>query len=230
MRRSLASWPGRTVAKALLIAALALCFAGCAVVQPDTTVRSSPTPPPATNSLPTVAGLVKQPEVAANPAPPAPQPLPRAGEPPRTPPPIASKGAERLTAAKGAEKLAAPPVPAVVRAREKPAIKGADQVQPKGPMIADAGALTDAPVKELVFKGSPAPQPGTGLSVRKLLIWIGVGLIVGSLAITLRLCLIRRAEPIKVAGNKNEDVMPLPGLLFKESVESPPEALVVEKP
>jgi hypothetical protein len=211
------SSPLVTISNALLIAALLLALAGCAVVQPDTTARTSPVSSPATNSAPTMASVSQKPEAPANPASPVPQPPQRISEP--KPPPA--------TASKGAERLAAPATPAVVRAREMPQAK-AEPAQPKVPIVADSGAITDAPVRELVFKG-PSPKPRTGLSPKKLLGWIGLGLAIGSVAVVGRLCLIRRAEPIKVADDKKEDLMPPEGLLFKESVSSPSESLLVEK-
>ena len=210
--------PRATVSNALLIAALSLWFAGCTVVQPDTTARTTLPPPVETGSAPTAASVPKQPEAPSKPAPPVPQPPQRVCEP--KPPPA--------TATKGAEKLVVSNHPLPVRAREKTPVK-AEPVEPKAPIIADSGAITDAPVTELIFKGPP-PQVRTGLSAKKLLMWIGLGLAIGSLAVVVRLCLIRRAEPIKVADDKNDDLMPAAGLLFKESVPLPSEALAAGKP
>jgi hypothetical protein len=63
----------------------------------------------------------------------------------------------------------------------------------------------------------------------KLLAWIGIGVGVVAIAIVARLYLKRRAEPIQVADDKKDDLIPAEGLLYKESVSLPPEALVAEK-
>jgi hypothetical protein len=63
----------------------------------------------------------------------------------------------------------------------------------------------------------------------KLLVWIGIGVGVVAFAIVARLYLIRRSEPIKVADDRKEDLMPAEGLLYKEPVSLPPEALATEK-
>jgi hypothetical protein len=209
--------PFTTISDALLIAALSLWVVGCAVVEPDTTARSTPAPPAVTNSVPAVASAPQQAEAPAKPGSPAPQPPQRISEPKPAP----------ALASKGAEKLAAPAAPALARTREKPPVK-VEPAQPKVPIVADSGAITDAPVRELIFKGPP-PKPRTGLSAKKLLVWIGLGLGVGALAIVARHYLIRRSEPIKVADDKKEDLMPAEGLLYKESVSLPLEAVVAEK-
>jgi hypothetical protein len=114
-----------------------------------------------------------------------------------------------------------------VRAREKPPFN-VEPIQPKAPIVADSGGITDAPAQELIFRGPPH-QPRTGLSAMKLLVWIGIGLGAGTLAIVARLYLIRRSEPIEVADDKKVELMPVEGLLFKESVNLPPEVLAAEK-
>ena len=209
--------PRATVSNALLIAALSLWFAGCTVVQPNTKARTTPPPPVETGSAPTAASVPKQPEAPSKPAPPAPQPPQRVSEP--KPPPA--------TATKGAEKLVVSNHPLPVRAREKTPVK-AEPVEPKAPIIADSGTITDAPVTELIFKGPP-PQPRARVSAKKVLMWIGLVLGVGSLAIVGRLCLIRRAAPLKAPDEKEDDLMPAPGLLLKESLTLPPEAPAAEK-
>jgi hypothetical protein len=223
---SFAGSPRMTVSKALLIAGLSLCFAGCAAIQSNTTVSSTPLPPPATTGVPRVASVMQQPELPAKQAPPASQPLQRAGDPlPATA--TASGSADRVTASRGAERLAAPTAPGVVRAREKPPVK-AEPGQPQPPIVADSGAGSDAPVKELVFKGPP-PEVKPRVNVKKLLLWFGVVFGVGALAIVARLCLTRRAEPIEAPDPKKKDSIAPPGLLLKESVNLPQEALVIEQ-
>jgi hypothetical protein len=206
-----------TIYNALLIAALSLWVVGCAQVQPDTLARSTPSPPAATKIVPVVASA-PQPRVAsAKPTSPAPQPPQRISEP-KPAPALASKGAERL---------AAPANPAIVRAREKLPVK-AEPIQPKAPIVADSGAITDAPAGELIFKGPP-PQTRTGLSAKTLLLWIGIGLGAGALVMGARLYLIRRSGPIKLADDKKDDLMPAEGLLFKEPVSLSPGARAADK-
>ena len=209
--------PFTTITDALLIASLTLWVVGCAVVQPGTTARSTPAPPAVTNSAPVVASAPQQPAASAKPASPAPPPPQRISEP-KPSPALASKGAERLVA---------PATPAIVRAREKPPVK-AEPIQPKAPIVADSGAITDAPAGELIFKGPPHP-PRSRLSTMKLLVWIGIGVGVVAFAIVARLYLIRRSEPIKVDEAKEDDLMPAEGLLYKEPVSLPPEVLATEK-
>lgn len=214
--RCCGSWPSM-ISNALFIAALSFWVVGCALVQPDTTARSTPTPPAATKIAPTVASAPQHPDATAKPAPPAPPPPQRISEP-KPAPAIASKGAERL---------AAPANPAIVRAREKLPVN-AEPIQPIAPIVADSGAITDAPAGELIFKGPPH-QPRTGPSAKTLLVWTVIGLGFGVVVIVARLYLKRRTEPIKVDDGKKDDLMPAEGLLYKESVSLPPEALATEK-
>ena len=132
-----------------------------------------------------------------------------------------------MTASRGAERLAAPTVPGVVRAHEKSPVK-AEPGQPQPPIVADSGAGSDAPVKELIFKGPP-PEVKPRVNVKKLLLWFGVVFGVGALAVVARLCLRRRAEPIEAHDPKQKDSIAPPGLLLKESVNLPQEALVIEQ-
>lgn len=206
-----------TVSNALLLAALLLSFAGCSSLQSDTAARPTPLPPADTTSAPILASVPKQPEAPSKPVSPAVQQPQRISEP--KPPPA--------TASKGAEKLVAPSALLLARAREKTTVKP-EPVQPKPPVNADSGAVTDAPVKELIFKGPP-PQPRTRLSAKKVLVWFGLGAGVVVVAIVGRLCLVRRAEPSQVSNDKKEDLIDAPGLLLKESVNLPQQTLAAKE-
>jgi hypothetical protein len=89
------------------------------------------------------------------------------------------------------------------------------------PIVVSSGAITDAPVQELIFKG-PAPEAARPrLSVKKLLMWLGIGIGVAALVVVARLCLTRRAAPLEVPKAKEDDLITAPGLLLKESVTLP---------
>jgi hypothetical protein len=209
------SSPAVQILSRLLAGALSLWFAGCTSPKPGSAARPAQNAPTEVKSVHEVAPTPNQPEPPARPVSPSPQ-LPQRINDPKPPP---------TTPSKGAEKLIALTTPLAARARENNPVN-AEPVQRKAPAVTNPRAETDAPVKELVFKGTP-PQTHTQLSPWKLLSWIGVGFGVGVLAVVVRLCLIRRAEPIKAKGDKKEDLMPAPGLLLKEPVSAAPETLVI---
>lgn len=206
-----------TLSNALLIAAFSLSLAGCGVLQPDTTARTTAPPQAGTKGAHELASAPKPPEALASPAPLAPQ-QPRRTIETKSPP---------ATADKGAAKLVAPSAPAPVRASEKTLVK-AEAVEPKGPITADSGTVTATPVKELVFRGPPpkARAPWAGM---KVLVWLGLGLAGAALAILARLHAGRPAKPREVLTAKEDDLIAAPGLLLKESVNMPKETIVAER-
>ena len=207
----------RVVPKALLLA-LSLSLAGCAVSRPTTTTRLIPPARVGTEGAQEPASATKQSEVPSTPAQPAPQLAQRVSE---TRPPPAS-------ASKGAEKLAAPNTPAVARASERIALSTGPSV-PKAPIAVVSGAVTDAPVQALVFRGPPpeTPAPRSGI---KWWAWLGLGLGAAALAGLAWFSAIRRAKSADLPNTGKDDLKMPPELLFKEPLNLPQEIVLAEEP
>ena len=201
--------PGGTAYRALLLTALSLLFAGCATSRADKTARSSLSSPAQSSSSSVGISVPKQAE-----------PPTRSVPLPSLPPQYEAEQALPLaTATNGAKSFLVSSVPVPVRAREKVPVK-AEAFRPDAPIVASSGAITDAPVRELIIKGT-ALEPHARFSIKKLMMWVGLGFGVAALAVVTRLCLIRRATPITLPDARKDDLITAPGLLLKESVTLP---------
>ncbi|MGD0261772.1 MAG: hypothetical protein ABSD29_18435 [Verrucomicrobiota bacterium] len=207
--------PRAALPNAILIAALSLSLAGCGVLQPATTARTTPPPQTDTKGAQQLALPTKPPEAPTRPAPPVPQSAPRVSE---TKPPS-------VTAARGAEKLVAPNPAAPVRVSERTTLSPAPSA-PKTPVAEDSVTVTGAPVQALIFRGPP-PQARPRRAGIIVLVSLGLGLGGAALAVLARLYVIRRAKPaVLLAAGKDELKMPRE-LLFKEPLNLPQEPAVV---
>jgi hypothetical protein len=243
-------WPRAAVCNTLFIPVLALFLAGCSVLKPATTLKTTPLASVDTQSAPDPAPAAKPPESAFKPEQPLPQkPSPSTETP--TPPATTSRGAEKLVAptmvapekrperappsvagsvapaATKPEKQAAAAKPVPARASEKtpPTTPLPD---PKPPFAPDSASVTSAPVQDLILKGPPRQPPRTR-TVAKTLKWLGLGLGVAILALVGRFFLVHRTEaPLPFAAN--EEALRMPRELgFKESVAEPRDRLGTDR-
>ena len=89
------------------------------------------------------------------------------------------------------------------------------------------GTVTDAPVQALVFRGPP-PQTRPARAGIKLWMWFGLGLGLVAVAVLARLYLTGRAKPAEPAEPGKDDLRAAPGLLMKEPLDLPQEAVLAE--
>jgi hypothetical protein len=200
-----------------ILVALSLAVAGCGGLPPTTTAKTAPRPQADTTGTQGQALTTKQPEAPSRSAQPVPQHSQRASE---TKPPPA-------TASRGAQKLVAPSAPIPVRARERTALL-ASQPASKAPIAEDHGTATGDPVSALVFKGPP-PQAKPQRSGMKGLMWLGLGLGVATLAVLVRLYIIRHTIPADFSADAKDQFKMPRELGFKEPMNLPQEPVMAER-